>query len=451
MASSKKPAASNLAAFLKQSLQAQLAPVQHLCVALSGGVDSVVLLHLLVELRPQLQFSLSAIHVNHQLSPHADAWASFCQRLCIEHGVPLKVRRVHVPRRSKLGLEGAARAARYQVFAEQDCEMLLLAHHLDDQAETLLQNLLRGSGVSGAAAMPALKHPPTGQIAPSILRPLLQIPRTTLLAYARKHRLSWVEDESNDNTEFARNFLRHNILPRIAQRYPAYRETLARAAANFAEADMLLSELASLDLTQAVRNEKLQIKALAQLSPARAMNALRTYLAQQGVPSLDRERVAEWLRQLLSARGDSQLRLDAGHLCLRRYRGEAWVECQQTLVSKDWSMDWQGEHHLLLPALNARLDFMPAQGSGISQQKLSQGRVMLRLRQGGEKLRISAKRPRRLLKHLLQEAGIPAWQRAMLPLLYCDAQLVAVPGVGIACEFQALPGEAGLQLRWQAT
>lgn len=449
MANSKKLAPSHLPEYLKQRLIALSAPGRRLSLALSGGVDSVVLLHLLLPLRNALDFSLSAIHVNHQISPHAGAWADFCAELCAQHAIPLQIRKVQVPRRSKSGLEAAARAARYAVFADLDCDVLLLAHHLDDQVETLLLNLLRGTGLSGAAGMPESRQPFLHRDAASLVlaRPLIEVPRATLSDYAKQHRLHWIEDESNTDTAFTRNFLRHEVLPLVEQRFPAYRDTLARAARHFAEADALLDELALLDLAQAQHAEKLRLAVLAQLSPARAMNVLRAFLQQQGVPVLDNDRVQEWLRQLLGARDDRQVALGIAGLMLRRYRGEAWVESERPVPGPDWQMSWQGESKLLLDELGVCLSWLPTQGAGISLDKLKQAPVSIRLRQGGEKLKPSCACPRRTLKHLLQEAGMPPWQRERLPLIYSGEQLVAVPGIGVDCVFQAGADEPGLQVQ----
>jgi tRNA(Ile)-lysidine synthase len=443
MASSKKLAPSELDDYLQARLSALIAPGCRATLALSGGVDSVVLFTLLLRARSILNFSLSAIHVNHHLSPHAKEWAAFCLALCAEHNVPLTVKNVEVPRRSPLGLEAAARSMRYQAFAELDTEVLLLAHHLDDQVETLLLNLLRGAGVRGAAGMPESRR----QVL-LLARPLIDVPRASLIAYAKKHRLAWIDDESNDNTEFARNFLRHEVLPVIERRFPAYRQTLARAAQHFAEADTLLDELAAIDLASAVHAEKLRIAVLASLTPARAKNLLRAYLRAQCVPLLDTERLQEWLRQLLTARGDSRVALDVAGLTLRRYRGEAWVELDTDLPAPDWQMSWQGEREMTLATLGGKLVFTPAQGAGISVAKLTQFDVTLRLRQGGEKLKPDCKRPGKTLKHLLQEAAIPPWQRARLPLIYSGGNLVAVAGIGIDCAFHAAPDESGLEINW---
>jgi len=443
MANSKKLAPSNLVAYLLQRLVALNTPGRRWTLALSGGVDSVVLLDLLLQLRGSLNFSISAIHVNHQISPHAAAWADFCTALCTKHAVPIQVKKVQVARRSKLGLEAAARAARYQAFAELDTDLLLLAHHLDDQAETLLLNLLRGTGVRGAAGMPAVREEGC-----ALARPLIDVPRATLMAYAKQHRLFWIEDESNDDTAFTRNYLRHDVLPLIESRFPAYRQTLARAAQHFSEADTLLDDLAALDAVHAVHAEKLNLTALAQFSPARAKNLMRAYLQSQGVPSLDTERLQEWLRQLLTARADSRVALGVAGLMLRRYRGQAWVELDTPVPEQNWQLVWRGERVLKLEQLGGKLSFSAASGTGISLAKLNQAEVTLRLRQGGEKLKPDCQRPRKTLKHLLQDAAMPPWKRERLPLIYCGAHLVAVPGIGIDCAFHASPGEPALKISW---
>ena len=448
MASSKKPASSDLLSSVSDRLSTQLTPNRRVTVALSGGVDSVVLLHLLHRLQSELPFFLSTIHVNHQISPNAGDWAAFCVALCAKLQVPLKVKKVQVPRRSKAGLEASARTLRYQAFAELGTECLLLAHHLDDQAETVLLNLLRGAGVRGAAAMPLVRDQEKG--AP-IIRPLLDVPRAALVAYAKRYRLTWIEDESNLDEAFARNFLRHAVLPVIEQRFPAYRQTLTRAAGHFAEANSLLDELAAIDLAHAVRDGKLKLTLLQQFSPARAKNLLRAYFAAQGLPALDAERLQDWMHQLINARGDSQVTLGVAGLELRRYRGEVWIEPSTRVPAADWQVVWRGERELAVPELSGLWSMAPVVGEGMSAEKLNAAPLTLRLRQGGEKLKPECNRPRRSLKKLLQEAAIPSWQRERLPLLYSGEILVAAPGIGIDCAFQAKPGENALRFDWLPT
>lgn len=455
MASSKKPASSDLLQSVSDRLHSQLTPGRHVTVALSGGVDSIVLLHLVHRLQREREFLLSAIHVNHQISPNAADWAGFCAGLCAKLHVPLAVKKIRVPRRSKAGLEATARTLRYRAFAELDTDCLLLAHHLDDQAETVLLNLLRGAGVRGAAAMPEVRRQASGvgrqgNGAP-IVRPLLDVPRATLVAYAKKHGLVWIEDESNLDAAFTRNYLRHAVLPAIEQRFPAYRQTLARAARHFAEADSLLDELAAIDMASAVRDGKLKLALLQQYSSTRAKNLLRSYFAAQGMPTLDAERLQDWLRQLIGARGDSRVELGVAGLVLRRYRGEAWIEPDTPAPAADWQITWRGERELALPELGGHLSMLPVQGEGLSVAKLNAAPVTLRLRQGGEKLKPDCGRPRKTLKHLLQEAAISPWQRERLPLLYSGETLVAAPGIGVDCAYQAVTGESGLRLSWVLT
>lgn len=443
MASSKKPASSNLLSHVKLALIAYLETGRRLTVALSGGVDSVVLLDLLDRLRGELDFSLSAVHVNHQLSPHASEWARFCQSLCDARGVPLHVEAVKVSKRNKLGLEAAAREARYGVLLAQPADYVVLAHHLDDQAETVLLNLLRGAGVRGLSGMPTLR-PAAGL---TILRPLLDVPRATLLAYAKQRKLAWVEDESNMDVSLTRNFLRGEVLPAIEQKFPAYRETVLRASRHLAEASALLDELGGIDLVHGVRDGRLDTRYLAGLSQARAKNLLRVFFLSQGASMPDAIRLQEMLHQLSTAGSGARVAIAWGGFVLRRYRGEAWVEYAAAAPDPAWRATWKGQASLRLPALGCLLEFVPAPGQGISLAKLAEHAVTLRLRHGGERLRIDCKRPRRSLKNLLQEAAVPPWMRERLPLLYCGEHLVAVPGIGVDCAYQAQDGDPGLLVR----
>ncbi len=443
MASSKKRRPSNLLTHLKQALPAYLETGRRLTVALSGGVDSVVLLDLLDRLRVELDFRLSAVHVDHQLSPHAQEWAQFCRDLCAARGIALHVEAVKVRGRRGLGLEAAAREARYRVLHAQPADYVVLAHHLDDQAETVLLKLLRGAGVRGLSGMPALRQ----AAGPTILRPLLDVPRATLLAYARQHRLRWVEDESNADPALSRNFLRAEVLPRIEQKFPAYRETMLRASRNLAEASSLLDELGGIDLAHALRAGRLDTAYLAGLSAARGRNLLRVFLQSQGAPLPDAQRLEEMQRQLIAAGTGARIEIPWGGFVLRRYRGEARVESLLPPPPPDWSKRWRGEALLRLPELGCQLEFVPAVGEGIRLAALQPQAVRLRLRRGGERLRPDCRRPRRSLKNLLQEAAVPPWLRERLPLLCCGEHLVAVPGIGVDCAYQAQGDDPGLLVR----
>jgi tRNA(Ile)-lysidine synthase len=289
-----------------------------LCVGLSGGCDSVVLLHLLSH--AGFVGRLSAIHVNHGLSPNAGVWADFCAEYTRSLGVPLIVRSVSVDRSSGEGLEAAARHARYAAFTDSlpagIC--LLLAQHRGDQAETVLFNLLRGAGVAGVAAMRAERS--AGPL--RLLRPLLDATRAEIEAYARQHGLSWVDDESNTDTRFTRNFLRHETLAAINQRFPNAEAALARAAANFAEAADLLDELALQDWQSVADGEMARLPELRSLSLSRLKNLLRWRLRMLGWQVPVATRLDEFSRQLMVAAPDRhpELCLPAGKMRLARGR-----------------------------------------------------------------------------------------------------------------------------------
>jgi tRNA(Ile)-lysidine synthase len=289
-------------------LAARVAPGTPLSVGLSGGCDSVVLLHLLSRLG--WAGPLQAIHVHHGLSPKADDWVVFCGEYCRNLGVPLIVRRVSVDVASGHGLEGAARNARYAAFSEVAQGCLLLAHHRGDQAETVLFNLLRGTGVNGAAGIPVERK--LGQLV--LLRPLLDVSRDEIDAYANDAGLAWVTDESNSDTTLTRNYLRHDALVGLSQRFPAAESSLAQAAANFAEAAGLLDELAELDWLQVCDGAAARMSGLRKLSVPRLKNLLRYRLRSLGWQVPVASRLDEFARQILVAGPDRhpELVLDEG-------------------------------------------------------------------------------------------------------------------------------------------
>lgn len=441
MASSKKQP-SKLADHVEQFLVKRVRPGQHLVLGLSGGVDSVVLLDLLVQLQTPLQFRLSAIHVNHQLSPHAADWAAFCASLCQTRCVQLEIVPVTVARFSGDSLEAAARAARHEALSRSSADHIILAHHLDDQAETLLLQLLRGCGVEGASAMAEENR--------RLLRPLLDISRSALIEYASQHDLDWVEDESNQDTRFDRNFLRHSLLPILEQRFPAYRETLSRASRNFAESARLQQELARQDAAGAIREGRLSIHAITSLSVHRAKNLLRYFLKQQGIAAPSAVRLEEMLRQLVSAKRDAQVSIPLGIFELRRFLGQAWIIPSADPPRLDSRCSWQGEEEVALAEFGGVLRFCSVSGQGISRARLLQEKVSIRIRQGGERMQPDCMRPRRSLKHLLQESGVPPWERRKIPLLFSGENLVAAIGLGVDCAYQARLDEPGMLMEWDA-
>jgi tRNA(Ile)-lysidine synthase len=382
------------------------APSAEIAVGLSGGVDSVVLLH---QLKENSKARVRAVHVHHGLSPNADAWARFCTKLCKRLDVPLAVRKVKVVRKGR-GLEAAAREARYQAFRKERAEVIALAHNLDDQAETVLMNLLRGAGARGASGMPE-----QGRLGGKILwRPLLGVPRSEIEAYARKHNLDWIEDESNADESLTRNFIRRRVGPLLERRFPQWKQSLGRAARHFSKREIGREDL------------------------------LRKYLQSRGLKAPSEAKLVEMLKQLSS--GGARTRLEHDGATLRVYRGELLPD--SATPAEFSSREWNGEPRLKLPALGGELRFRKARGKGIA---LEHKPLSIRLRSGGERLQPDPRRPRRTLKNLFQEAGVPPWERERLPLLYRGDDLVWVPGLGIDARFQAPPGARGLVPEWRST
>ncbi|MCW1246230.1 tRNA lysidine(34) synthetase TilS [Pseudomonas sp. SAICEU22] len=391
----------------------------HWRIAFSGGLDSTVLLHLLASLaRTQGLPPLSAIHVHHGLQAVADAWPEHCRKVCEALGVPLQVVSVEV--RPGASVERAARDARYAAFiaATQENDILLTAQHRDDQAETLLFRLLRGAGARGLAAIP--RQRPLGQ--GYLLRPLLDVSRAELEAYASRHGLSWVEDPSNDDHRYARNYLRQRVFPVLAEQWPQASMTLARSAAHLSEAQGLLDELAQIDLERALSASaydwlglrSLELAPLRNLSPARQRNALSHWLAS--VTKLpDSDHWAGW-DSLRDAREDGHpvWRFADGEM--HRTGGRIWWLSDHWLQPVSGPIEWLEVDQPLL---------LPGNGRVILRGAAPAGALCIRYRQGGEVMELPG-RGHRDLKRLLNENGVPAFVRGRLPLLYQDEQLLGL-------------------------
>ena len=410
-------------------------------MAFSGGVDSVVLLHLLHQFAPRFSWQLSALHVHHGISPHADEWAAFCEQRCADYNISFHLERVDIAPLRERGIEAAARQLRYAAYARHECDFLALAHHADDQAETVLLQLLRGSGVRGASAMPMLAHREMQWV-----RPLLACTRAEVVAYAGAHHLRWIEDESNADDSYPRNFLRHQVLPVLEQRFPAYRQTLTRSAQHFAEAAELLDELAQHDAASAIHGDTLIVATLKNMSAARAKNLLRYFLQSRGASMPQTVQLDDMLQQLCTARDDAAVCVEYGGWQLRRYQGRVYVLRALPDFDASVRLSWDAQSQLHWAALGVQLNFTRKQGNGISLAKLQSSPVTLRLRHGGEAMRPHEQGTTRTLKNLMQEYKIPPWLRDRLPLLYCGDELVCVPSVAIAAKFQAVEGEAGVEM-----
>jgi tRNA(Ile)-lysidine synthase len=282
-----------------------------------------------------------------------------------------------------------------------------------------------------------------------LLRPLLAVSRAEIETHARLRGLEWVEDESNADTIRRRNFLRRDVFPLLERQFPGARATIARAAAHLAEARELLDEMARTDFERCAGAEGVNVADLNGLSEARAKNLLRYWCETKNIEPLSAARTGELLRQLRESRPDARIGLAVPGWTFLRYRERLYLRRASPALDRSLREVWDGGNALLMLSLGGVLRFKPEEGRGLSLAKLRGGRVTARLRQGGERLRLDAGRPRRTLKNLFQERGVPPWHRDCLPLVFCGDELVSVPGIGDACEFRATPGEAGLIVTWE--
>lgn len=410
-----------------------LHPHRHFLVAFSGGLDSTVLLHQLVTLRngvaPDLQ--IRAMHIHHGLSPRANQWVAHCEAICARWQVPLEICRVTLPAGGQ-GIEGEARAARYQALAQsmQSHEVLLTAQHQDDQCETLLLALKRGSGPAGLAAMPDRLA-----FADSwLLRPLLDVPRAELESWAEAHRLSWIEDESNQDDRYDRNFLRLHVLPLLQQRWPHFARSVSRSAALCGEQEQLLDELLAEQLARNMHSGgALSIAPLEQLSEARRFALLRRWFGYHQASMPARAALQRLWQEVALSREDANPRLRFGRHEVRRFQGSLyWVAIRQ--VNKDSIISWTAPFpRLSLPGVGEV--FAEANGM-VVRRPLPGEQVTLRFKAAGLQ-HIVGRDKGRTLKKIWQELNIPPWQRETTPLLFYGEQLIAALGVFITREGQA--------------
>lgn len=416
-----------------------------LLVAYSGGLDSTVLLHAMQQIQSDIPFHLTAMHVHHGLSQHADDWANFCEKNCANLGVSFQQAQVHVAQDGGLGIEATARAARYQALQTATADFICLAHHQDDQAETLLLQLARGAGVKGLSGMAQV------DVKRRLLRPLLAIPHADLVAYANQYQLQWVDDESNADTTFDRNFIRHVLLPTFNQRYASITKTLARSASHMAEANEMLDELAALDAVNALDADykTVNINQLNMLSHARQSNLIRFWLLRNQMVLPRTARLMQILQQLSSEKADTAIKVKvAENMHVMRYQGLAYLVAEPISLTPI-NLLWQGEAVVILPNLS-RLFFTKEMGKGFAYQRGgSDIKLRIKNREGGEHFKPALDRPKRHLKAIMQSSQIPPWQRAQLPLIFMDETLVIIPNIGIDAEMEAKSHELGLSVRWE--
>lgn len=445
-----------------------LADTEKYLIAYSGGVDSHVLLHLCSQLKNSpsgFKQSFTAVYIDHGLSYNASQWGKHCQHICFELDIPLTIIEVDAQPKKSQSPEASARTARYQAFSEllDDNECLLTAQHLDDQAETLLLQLLRGSGNRGLSAMPRVKPFAKG----FLCRPMLDYKKQDILAYAQLHQLQWIEDESNQQEQFDRNYLRHTILPQLVSRWPAVQENFAKSAELLAESQALLDQMAEVDIQPLLfRNaqgnletDKLQLAPIQKLlhcdseqdnrsylgqhrELARVNNLLRYWINYNQLPLPSRKILEQITQSVILARADARplvsWRRDHFQCQIRKYRDALYLidatagtkKGVDDDALKSLNLPLTEDKPLAINAIDSQIKLLPAGeitgNTAYDPERLFSRPLSVRFRIGGERFRKTAGSQSRSLKHWFQEQGIPPWERARLPLIYWGEELIQV-------------------------
>jgi len=412
-------------------------------VGLSGGVDSVVLLHSLVA--ANLPEPIVAVHIHHGLSDNADDWLTHCQTLCYELDVPLTVARVNLKNEGR-GMEDAARQARYDVYAGsmEQGDMLLLAHHQDDQAETLLFRLMRGAGPYGLGAMDECRAFASGYIG----RPLLSFSKEQLIDYAKANGLSWVEDESNFNEEYDRNYLRNSVMPLLEARWPHFAKRWQQTALACQQADQMSHDLSLLDLERCDEQKErggysLCFASLCLMPRYRRHNLLRNWVRSRGYSIMEHKHLHEVEKQFIESSA-SGAEVQWSGTALRLYGERLYLTRPGNTEWQHHPLHWSGDRTLELPD-GSQLHQQPTVGG----LRKANGGFEIRWREGGERCQPQDRAHSQTLKKLLQEYGLEPWLRDRVPLIYNNDMLVAVGDLWVCKGFVAEPSEPGIQIRWQ--
>jgi len=419
-----------------------------LCVALSGGLDSVVLLHALTQLKELQQWRVRALHIDHQLQAISAEWSQQCKTWARQLDIECRIVRVQVEGVDELGIEAAARNARYAALRGEltEDELLLTAHHADDQLETVMLALMRGAGIDGLAAMPACTRFGLGWH----LRPLLPFTRAELANWAQAHRLPVVDDPTNADSRFDRNFLRQQIIPLLKTRWPAVAHTATRSASHVATAQSMLADFIAQDFERARLGDCLRVEVLRTLELPRRYALLRYWLQQYQV-LMPSTRVLQTLdHDVLHAAEDRVPCTEWGGVAVYRYRELLYLERN---VEHDMSLElsWCWRDKLSLPHVHGELSVVATDTHSslrISVRHLPET-LTVRFRVGGERIRLPGERHHRELKKLLQESVLP-WWRERVPLIYAAETLIAVGDLWISADCAATRDDAGVQIVWSS-
>lgn len=444
-------------------------------VALSGGRDSMSLLDVVAKLyhrdRQYLISRVQAVYINHGLSPNAAAWEEHCRRECEKRSIPFTAISVYVNPKGD-GVEAAAREARYRAlgrFARQsESDVVLTAHHEDDRIETFLLQWLRGAGPEGLAAFPQTRSMVSPGLASGehpvlLVRPWLNVLRADIDRYAKSSRLSWIEDESNADPKYDRNRVRHEVIPLLEAIRPGFRTAAARSVALTAEAAEVIRSVAVEDLERCRAKENphaLHIADFLKLIPARQAWCMRAWMLEEGMQLPNCVRLEEGLRQVRETHADTMLTLRVKNKEMRRWGANLIirdVKPRSVTGPRDAKLCWNGGDPLELPNWSGTLVMIPCLPGerGIAVSRLEKGTLEVRVRRGGEKLKLWPLRPSKNLKDLFSEADIPAFERPDLPLIWLDGELIFVAGLGLevrACDDEDLfPQRVRFEFRPEAS
>ncbi len=421
--------------------------IKRYVIAYSGGVDSLVLLHCF----KQIKANARAVHVHHGLQDVADDWVHHCQQTCDALNIPLDVLYVDAKQKPGTSPEESARNARYQALQKNlkagDC--LVTAQHLNDQAETLLLQLFRTASAAGLSAMPACKT--FGKFLH--IRPLLSFSRKDIENYAAQNKLQWVEDPSNDDVSYDRNFLRKEILPQLENRWPEVNAQMATVASQQASNLQVLQDMAAIDLANALVTQDrpfsffkvesmLSIQRLKKLSLPRLLNLLRHWIILTLGKQPTRNLLQEIESSLINSQPDAKPDIVFSGYAFRKFQDDLYLLKLNSELMVNEEVSWHPSSSLKLPGLNVQLKAIEAAGEGLDKKLLDES-LTVHFRKGGEKFHPAGRRHSQSLKKLLQEAGIPPWEREVLPLVYLGDELIAVAGLWVSKGYSAGEGECG--------
>ncbi len=415
-------------------------------IAYSGGVDSHVLLHALSSCQKEYRLNLLAVHIHHGLLQGADDWALHCEQVCSKLDVPYQLIKVNVNSKKGESVEAQARQARYNAFSTlmKHDDLLVVAHHQDDQAETFLLQLLRGAGLKGLSSMPVLSKFVIGNIA----RPFLAVPRAEILSYAEKNNLSWIEDNSNHDLRFDRNFVRHEVVPLLFSRWPGLSKTISRATKHIADANQLLETFAAQDFvsTQGKNPETLSVEKLQQLSMLRQKNILRYWIDRQGFLMPNEKHLDHVITDVMNAGQDSKPCVSWGDAEIRRHQDDIYVMKPIEPIDSSISLKWNYKQPLKLPGELGTLIPELQLGYGIDFGLLTED-LEVCFRKGGETCRLPGRTGTHLLKKLFQEWHVPIWLRDRIPLIFHQGDLIAVVGYAVSADYAASTKQKGLVVK----